>query len=195
VLAGVLGAPMAVLGGAKVGGYLNTHSVTNYFLAGAVACGLARVAAAGRAIPRVVLLALLIGLGGAWLVNPLARAQVAPSLARIAAWTTNPQEQAFAVARRAPGTVLLPWNPLPSLLADERLWSNAIGAWDRALGGAPLSEAQWRAWLPPAAQWIAFRPPRGAFLLLPLPTATLLPEFTKPVDVPGLEGWTVLARP
>lgn len=193
VLIGMLGAPMAVLGGAKVGGYLNTHSVTNYFLAGAVACGVARLAAEGHRLPRAMLLALLVGLAGTWLANPRARAQVAPTVARLGTWSTNPQEQAFAFARAHAGAVHLPWNPMATLLADGRLWNNEIGAWNRDLAGAPVTDAQWRRWLPPDARWLAFRPPRNAFAALPVPTARL-PEYAAPVQMPGLEGWIVRER-
>ncbi len=193
VLVGLLGAPMAVLGGAKVGGYLNTHSVTNYFLAGAVVCGLARLAASASVVGRLLLLGLVVALPATWVANPLARAQVSPAVARLRAWSANPQEQAFAFARAHPGAVLLPWNPLASLLADGRVWNNEIGAWNRDLAGVPIGDAQWRGTLPPGARWLAHRPPRHAFTLLPPPNGRT-PEYATPVQVPGLEGWTVLER-
>jgi hypothetical protein len=190
-LVGLVGVPMAVIGGAKVGGYLNTHSVTNYFLTGAATCGLAQLAAGGRLVPRALLAALLAVFAATYLGSAPRRAEAGPAVRRFVAWRADAQEQAFAFARAHPGAVVLPWNPLVTLLADGQLWNNEIGAWNRDLAGETVTDAQWRRWLPPDARWLAFRPARGAFVHLPSPTGRL-PEYVRPVQLPELDGWIVL---
>lgn len=188
-------APIAVVSAAKVGGFFNTFSVTTYFLAAAATIGLARAAGAddraGRAARTVLLLGLVLcaaDLGR----SPAGLRGVAPTLARLRAWDANPQERAYRAVRAHPGGVVLPWNPLATLLAEQRLDNNEIGAWNRDLAAVPIPDALWRRHLPPRLRLMAFRSPTGAFAWLP-PPAGRLPEFSRPATLPGLEGWTVLA--
>lgn len=189
-------APLAVVGGAKVGGFLNTFSVCSYFLVAATTIGLAAateatgragvVATAGFAAV-LALAAVDVGRG------PDGLAHARETVVRLAAWRDNPHERAFAAARAHPGEIYLPWNPLSTLLAEDRLDNNEIGAWNRDLAGVPIDDALWRRYLPPRLRVVAFRPPTGAFAWLPEPSARL-PELATPTTVPGLEGWTVLGR-
>jgi hypothetical protein len=189
-------APLAVVGGAKVGGFLNTFSVCSYFLVAAATVSLAAaatvperagVAATALLVVGLVVLAVDVGRGPAGLRS------VAHAVARLETWRDNPHEHAFAVARAHAGEIYFPWNPLSTLLAEDRLDDNEIGAWNRDLAGVPIDDALWRRFLPPRLRLIAFRPPTGAFAWLPEPSARL-PEFTEPSTMPGLEGWTVLGR-
>ncbi len=196
VTAAIVLAPLAVVGGAKVGGFLNTFSVCSYFLVAAATIGLAAATEATGGVGAVAT---------AWLAAALALAAVdvgrgpgglahaRDTLAELAAWRDNPHERAFDVARARPGEIYLPWNPLSTLLAEHRLDNNEIGAWNRDLAGVPIPDALWRRYLPPRLRVIAFRPPTGAFAWLPEPSARL-PELATPTTVPGLDGWTVLGR-
>jgi hypothetical protein len=196
-LVGLLMAPTAVLGGAKIGGYLNTHSFTNYFVLGAATLALgeaaARAGSPARRPAAALLLALLVALAIASLASPRQERAVRGALARLRAWRTNPQQQAYDFARAHPGEVWFPWNPLASLQAEGRLYHSEIGIWNRELVGMEMSEANLRRHLPPAMRWLAFRPPTGALTWLP-PANHHLPAFREPVAVPGLEGWVVYGR-
>lgn len=189
--------PIALVSGAKVGGYLNTFSVCTYFLVAAATLGLAALAnGSGRAgtAARVGLALGLVGLGVDLARGPAGLAAAPHAVAGLRAWADNPQERAFAAARAQPGEVYLPWNPLATLLAENRLDNTEIGAWNRDLAGVAIADAQWRRRLPPRLRFVAFRPPTGAFAWLPAPTKRL-PELSQPTTLEGLDGWTVLARP
>jgi hypothetical protein len=189
--------PVAIVSAAKVGGYLNTFSVCTYFLTAAATLGLASVARAGArggGLPRMALVIGVAGLGLAVARGPGGPWTAPTTLARLRAWADNPQEHAYAAARAHPGEIYFPWNPLATLLAENRLDNNEIGAWNRDLARSPIDDALWRSRLPPRLRLLASRPPRDAFTWLPPPTRRL-PEFTEPATVAGLEGWTVLARP
>jgi hypothetical protein len=193
---GILLAPLAVVGGAKVGGFLNTFSVCTYFLVAAATVGVAgatgapgRVGAVATALLAAAILAIAVDVGR----GPAGLRSVGRSVAELEAWRDNPHERAFAVARADPGEIYFPWNPLSTLLAENRLDDNEIGAWNRDLAGVPIDDALWRRYLPPRLRLVAFRPPTGAFAWLPEPSARL-PELVEPVTIPGLEGWTVLGR-
>ena len=184
-------APAAVLGGSKVGGYLNTFSVVSYFLVAAATTGLAIAARAGNSA-RVVLAMLLVIVAVGEARGPAGLASTRASVARLRAWGDGPHERAYRTALAHPGEIDFPWNPLAVLLAENRLDNSEIGAWNRDLAGVPISDTLWRRYLPPRLRLLAFRPPSGAFTWLPAPMRRL-PEFTEPGAVPGLEGWTVLA--
>jgi len=184
-------APAAIAGGAKVGGYLNTLSVTSYFLVAAATAGLAAAARDGDRVARVLLVAGLVGYGLVLGTGPAGVRSLQASVAGLRAWTDNPHERAFRAARAHPGEIDFPWDPLAVVLAENRLDNNEIGAWNRDLAGVPIDDALWRRHLPPRLRWMAFRPPTGAFTWLPEPTGRL-PELSAPASLPGLEGFTVL---
>jgi hypothetical protein len=186
-------APAAVVGGAKIGGYLNTHSVTTYFLVAALTLGLAARARAGSMAATAVLGVALVLLGADRLRAPDGPGPPAALVAQLGAWSTSPQQRAYEVARAHPGELYLPWNPLATLLAEGRLDNSEIGAWNRDLAGEPIATEVWRRWLPPDVRLLAHRPPTGAFTWMPGPTQRL-PEFREPATLPGLEGWIVLRR-
>jgi hypothetical protein len=192
-LVGVALVPMAIVGGAKVGGYLNTHSVTSYFLAAAATLGLATLARASDGSGLRLLVATLTLLTVERLVAPDGPRALAATIGGLRRFADNAQERAFRAAREEPGAIYFPWNPLATLLAEERLDNNEIGAWNRELAEIPIEDAQWRAHLPPRLRLLAYRPPAGAFTWLPAPPKRL-PEFTEPATIPLLPGWIVRAQ-
>ena len=191
---GVLNVPMCVLGGAKVGGYLNTHSYTTYFVLGAATVGLTRLAARRPGGPATLALAaLLLVLMGRFVTAPLSARLVRQAWARAAAWSDNPQQQAYDFARAHPGEAYFPWNPLSTLLADGVLFHSEIGMWNRELAGIEPTPAHLRQHLPAGVRIVASRPPTGNLTWLP-PANHHMPGFTHPGSVPGLEGWDVFTR-
>jgi hypothetical protein len=184
-------APAAIAGGAMVGGFLNTFSVSTYFLAAAATTALAALAAGDRRF-RIALAAALVVLAVREAAGPAGVASVPGTVARLGAWGDGPQDRAYRAALARPGTLYLPWNPLATLLAEDRLDNNEIGAWNRDLAGVAIADALWRRHLPPRLAMTAFRPAEGAFAWLPPPTGRL-PELARETTLPGLDGWTVLA--
>jgi hypothetical protein len=199
VLVGLLMAPASILGGAKVGGFLNTHSFTNYFLLGAATLGVAQVAtpteagSRARGAAAVALLGLVLVIAGSLLASPRQRAHARTGLARLGDWWSNPQQQAYDFARAHPGEVYFPWNPLASLQAEGQLFHSELGIWNRSLVGMAMDEEHLRRYLPPAPRLLAFRPPTGALTWLPPPNRHL-PDFDVPVSIPELPGWVVYRR-
>ena len=192
-LTGAALAPMAIVGGAKVGGYLNTHSVSSYFLAAAATLGLATIARTSGASGMRLLVATLALLTAERLLAPDGPRAFGATAAGVRGFGDNAQEQAYRAALALPGEIYFPWNPLATLLAEDRLDNNEIGAWNRDLAGVPIEDAQWRAHLPPRLRLLAHRPPAGAFTWLPAPEKRL-PEFTAPLALPLLPGWIVRAQ-
>jgi hypothetical protein len=196
-LVGLLMVPASVLGASKVGGFLNTHSFTNYFLLGAATLGLGEVATRTsgrvRGPAAVALLALVLIVAGSRLASPRQRAAARTALARLSTWSANPQQQAYDFARAHPGEVYFPWNPLASLQVEGRLYHSELGIWNRTLVGRTMGEAHLRRYLPAAPRLVAFRPPTGALTWLPPPNQHL-PDFNVPVAIPELPGWVVYRR-
>jgi len=191
---GVLEVPMCVLGGAKVGGYLNTHSYTTYFVLGAATLGLTRLAARRPDGPATLALAaLLVVLVGRFVAAPVDLRLVRQAWTRAASWSDNPQQQAYDFARAHPGEAYFPWNPLSTLLASGVLFHSEIGMWDRELAGFEPTPAHLRQHLPADVRLVASRPPTGNLTWLP-PANHHMAGFTRRTSVPGLEGWDVFTR-
>jgi len=194
LLVGLLMVPMSVLGGAKLGGYLNTHSPTNYFVLGAATLGLSRLAGRRPSGPMAMLLAaLLCLLVGRYVLDAHSGPLLQGALARLRAWSDNPQQQAYEFARQHPGEAYFPWNPLAPLQANGVLFHSEIGMWNRELTGVEPTPEHVRRFLPPDARIVASRPPTSNLSRLP-PANHHLPQYSRLVTEPGLEGWEVRAR-
>jgi hypothetical protein len=194
LLVGVAQIPMAIVGAAKVGGYLNSHSMASYFLTAALTLATGKVALEARGnAGRVPLILLLAALLAAPLLRSDASDRMATTLADLRAWRQNPHERAYAYARAHPGEVYLPWDSLATLLAEGRLDSSAMGLWNRDLAGIVVSDELWRRYVPAHARYLAFRVPTGPLQSLPSP-ATRLPEYRERVELPEFPGWVVYRR-
>jgi len=178
----------------KVGGDVSAFSPALYFwLIGALLLladtalaeetkepGVARVA---KAVWAVLLIGLLLGtpsrLSGLYRLTKLYR--------------FNQQEAACAILRKNAGQVYFPNNPLAHLMTEKKLYQFSFGVINRRLGGYPVSEGHFRAYLPPNLKAVLF----GS---LWSPTETLTHEATLSY-LPGLTlqgrdqmGWVVYAR-
>lgn len=105
--------PLGLTAAMKVGGWLNSLHSLNYLLP-LMAAALARAAAAQPVRARAGL-AVLVGLAVA--------VGFYRSQEREGQWVlSRKQEQWLAVARENPGRVYFPWNPLPTLITDRRIY-------------------------------------------------------------------------
>jgi hypothetical protein len=193
---GVAMVPTAVVGGAKLGAFLNAHSYASYFIAGAATLGAGELAARPDGCGTIARLSIAAALGAlvvSYANSPVDVQAARQSLAGLRTWTDNPQQHAFEFARAHPGEVYFPLNPLASLQAEGRLDHAAVGIWDRSQAGFAPPPALLRRYLPPQLRWVAFRPLRGGFTLLPDP-AQLAPGFTRRVTLPELRGFDVFER-
>jgi hypothetical protein len=194
LLTGLLMVPTSVMGSAKVGGYLNSHSFASYFLLGAATLGLTEAARAGARSSRLAkaaLAGLALALAASDIVDRSRYEALRVAIGRLGSWSDNPQTAAYEFARAHPGEVYLPWNPLASLLADGVLYHSDFGIWDRELAGQPPADDLWRQHLPPRMRFVAFR--SGIGRSLPSPTRRL-PEFTARVAAEELPRWEVYER-
>jgi hypothetical protein len=153
------------------GGFNSAHGM--FFLA--IALGLRLQAADWPALARSALIGML---------SVLALVGAADRLNR---WTPDPyQDRLLAVVRQHPGRIYLPWNPLPTLLSDGKIYPFEYALFARQITGTGLSPEQIRAALPaqPVVLYDPLAPTRDI--------ARYLPE-AKPVTLPALSATT--ARP
>lgn len=185
LLAAVALVPVGVLARIKYGGDVNSyHSL--YYLLAAAACIVAR-GELGASADRGRRLAVLLAAGA--LVGALPKLTVCGYLRHP---RENPQEKAFALARRHPGEIFFPWNPLSTLMAEGRLDHFDHDLVDRELAGLAPSEEHFRAHLPPRLRWVCFSteglPHTGDYARRHLPELSVLVE-------PAPPGWSCYARP
>jgi hypothetical protein len=140
-LAAILLLPVGVLASLKIGADINSvHSY--YFLIAAAAAGVTALAAKrpARYAPMVVVLA------GATLAGAFCEARWRSSLGVSLGWDTN--EAAFEFARTRPGEAYFPWDPLATLLAENRYYHFEYGVQDRLYAGLKPTPEQIEEGLP-----------------------------------------------
>jgi hypothetical protein len=71
---------------------------------------------------------------------------------------TNPSQAAFEYLRTQPGKAYFPWNPLPALLAEGKLYHLDYTIYDREIRGYPLTDQQFESNIPPSCRLVAFPP-------------------------------------
>ena len=103
----------------------------------------------------------------------------------------NPQQLSYAFAKAHPGEVYFPWNPLSTLLAENTPYHFAYGLLDRQLAEMPVSPDYFYAYMPAHLKWVAVS--KGNEYGMEIAQA-YLPNFSHPVDLPELPGWTVLEK-
>jgi hypothetical protein len=185
--------PTALLGRAKVGGDVNALAGPLYLLTIAASLTVLRaqpdVATAGansgsraRLGPAIALpLAAVVLCAMTW-----PRLREIPRL--LDAFPNNPERTGFAFARRHPGEVYFPSNPLITLYSERRAHHLSDGVSSRALARIEVGDSHIQAFLPRRMEWVAFVGP-GDF------SGVYLPQFNRRVQVDGLPAyWTVLAR-
>jgi hypothetical protein len=98
-------------------------------------------------------------------------------------------DRAVSYARAHPGRVYFPWNPLLTLMAEQRAYHFAYGVYDRELAGMPVTPEHFRAGLPADVQEVLYATHDERQLL-----AAYLTDFTEEVQLPELPGWAILRR-
>ena len=103
----------------------------------------------------------------------------------------TPTEVAYKYALGHRGKAYFPYNPLPALFVEGKMYHIDYALFDREIRGYPLTEGQFRSGIPPGARLVAFPP--GT---MPLSKAMInFVADSRRVIEPGLEGWTVFERP
>lgn len=186
--------PTSLLGRVKFGGATNTFSFTLYFLA----------AAATLLVFRLILAPVSINTGSLQSFTPLKFLTVVLVIAfflkniptnalkslpgLLQQLPNNPHQVAYNYARHHPGEAYFPWNPLSSLMAEGKLYHFEYALEDRLLAGYPVSNENFRSYIPSNINKIAFFGRNDGYVM------DLLPEFSRKVEDNDLPGWTVYQR-
>ncbi|MFB0561851.1 MAG: hypothetical protein ACETWM_11675 [Candidatus Lokiarchaeia archaeon] len=186
--------PTSVLGRVKVGGDVNTLSPTVYFLAAAVSLALIKFASGSlssytrltQSSAKILLVLLITGLICVNIPNFWGIPSVLNKL------PGNKQKVAYEYAKKHPGEVYFPTNPLSSLLAEGKLYHHAYGLFDRELSGFRVSDEHFQAHIPTNIRLVAFQ--SHIRLWLSKYVMNYLPEFSKRVTIDELPGWVVYVR-
>jgi hypothetical protein len=192
LLVGVALLPFSIAGRAKAGGDVNSLSFALFFLT----CGLtvmladvARYAKSGgmRRLAVSTLVATILPLAVS--EAPLAF-DLPASFERLSG---AGQEVAFQYLKRHPGEAYFPWYPLAHYYAERQFRHYSYGIVERLLAGEPVSEAEFRAYIPANPEIVAFGND-GTRILLGYDLMKYLPEYHYRVVVPDLPGWQIYGK-
>lgn len=144
--------PGSLAGYIKLGGYVNSLACTDFFLLIAAVTGAVHILSAlelDSPVRRSVTGGMLVfGLVLAIKTNFAGVNGIVPSWSNILHPYDNPQQQAFDYAKKHPGELYCPWNPLTTLLADGKLYHFEWGIVDRTVGSHPATDQQYLRHLP-----------------------------------------------
>jgi hypothetical protein len=107
---------------------------------------------------------------------------------RIEELSTAPQQEAYEFAKSHPGQAYFPWFPLPTILAEKKLYHSTYAIFDREIAGYRPSFEHVRSVFPDTLRYIAYKDIYVNIL------QSYFPEFTKVITVDGLPGWNVYSR-
>ncbi|MBC8105159.1 MAG: hypothetical protein H7Z14_01100, partial [Anaerolineae bacterium] len=193
LLSGLSLLPMAILGFVKIGGYVNNFALTGFFIAlGATVCMVTcwpRIESpALRQLARSLACALIIIRA---LQILMVEGNVKSMWTRVRHIDQNQQEAIYGYALTNPGTIYFPWNTLPTLLAEKKLYHFEWGLVDRLASPYQPTVQQIQAHLPSQPRAIAFGPMvQSSYSLQIFPYATArLPAHD---DLPG---FTLVGEP
>jgi hypothetical protein len=189
-LVALLHVPTALLGRIKVGGSVNNFSLVSYFLLVA-AVELVRQRAC---VPdRIGILSRRLLVGSAVGLVLLAVPQQAYFFRDFTGLEQTREEQIVRFLRHHPGEAYFPWNPLPHLVTEGRLYHFAYGLFDRDLGGFRVKQEHLLRFVPPHCRYVCFPEGRRQHR----PPACLeawLREFPRRVEIPELPGFECYER-
>jgi hypothetical protein len=169
----------------KLGGGEVSFAPTLTFLAVAVALLTLSNAAREGAFSAAVRPALAAGLA---LATALHAAFPVNLAARVENLSTAPQQEAYDFARLHPGQAYFPWFPLPTILAEKKLYHSTYAIFDREIAGYRPSYEHVRSVFPDTLRYIAYKDIYVNIL------QSYFPEFTTIATVDGLPGWNVYSR-
>lgn len=183
--------PTSLLGRVKAGGDNNAYGPATCFACLSAACWLmlaVRDWYARRGVCDCRRLKRFIwpGMVGAQL---LAAWLVVSGVMTYQACGNGAMDRAVSYAREHPGRVYFPWNPLLTLMAEQRAYHFAYGVYDRELAGMPVTLEHFRAGLPADVTEVLYSTQDERQLL-----RDYLTDFTVEVQLPELPGWVILRR-
>lgn len=182
--------PVSILAKVKAGGDFNSFSFALFFLCIANTTMLAQLASSGDCDGRLrrVALAFLLAMA-----LPLALLEGSLAMAIPAAAGILPETEQHIVyeyIKRHPGEGYFPWFPLSHLLAEGTFYHSTYGATDQLLAGVPVSEEQFRAFIPKSLRFAAFgkdgwRVSQGHDYM------NFLPKLRGHLSIAELPGWEI----
>jgi hypothetical protein len=154
VLVALCNIPTALLGRLKVGGSANNFSVSTYFLLiGLLVCLHQACISTTAPTRRLAQTAVAIAVVGLALVFVPQQAYFFRDFAGL---RDTKEAQVTRFVRNHPGAAYFPWNPLPHLAAEGRLYHFAYGLFDRELGGFRIDAAHFRKFVPAHCRYVCF---------------------------------------
>jgi hypothetical protein len=196
LIGGCLEIPPAILGYVKRGGDFNGEAYALYPLA------IALILILGRCVWSVPRLAALLIVLTLYLGVSESRGTMREVLrfVRTPSGDTNPRARWIAeqrlvlrYLREHPGEAYFPYNILDHLAVEKRLYHFEAGVDFQAIAGYPIGLEHLREFMPPRTQMICY-PALVSELITEPTTPGYLGDFTTPVSVPDLPGFTCFAR-
>jgi hypothetical protein len=160
-LATVLMLPVGIAASMKIGGDQNSMHSYYFVIAGAAVT----VASLAGKRPEVYASAALL-LGAMGLVSAVYEAPRRPVIGNMPRWDKN--EAAFDFARSRPGESYFPWDPLATLLAENRFYHFEYGVQDRIYAGREPGPRQLAEGLPAHLKKIIYPMPNMTGLMVKL---------------------------
>lgn len=196
LIGGCLEIPPAILGYVKRGGDFNGEAYALYPLAIALILILGRcVWSVPRLAALLIVLTLYLGVSESrGMMRELPRFDRAPSggTSPRARWMAE-QRLVLRYLREHPGEAYFPYNILDHLAVEKRLYHYESGVDFQAIAGYPLGLEHLREFTPPRTRIICY-PTLVSELITEPTTPGYLGDFTTPVSVPDLPGFTCFAR-
>jgi hypothetical protein len=183
----LFGVPASLLGRVKYGGSVNTLCYTMYFVVLGAILALLRLDRERHSKRRFVPGFFLIAAFWAALVQFRAFLDL-PRLLRDL--PHNPETTGYAFARAHPQQTYFPHQALISVMAEGKAYQGAVGVEDSAVAGFPLTESEFRAFMPKDLRFVLLR----RRVDLERYALRFLPTFRKQIELPELPGWTVLVQ-
>lgn len=195
LLVALLLIPFSIIGRIKLGGYSNALTPTSYFLTIALCAWIAgyRLSAIPQTHPDgflrfVISISCMLVVGLSILaLTPLDRTiqlwQETHSLQK------NPQQQAYEFSLKHPHEAYFPWNPLSTLMSENRYYLFAYGVFDLQLAYDFRSVEQAKKDLPDQLKYVATH--RDA---QPFDLRGITPQYTRRVTLEALSNWNVYIR-
>lgn len=155
-----------------------------FYLAAAVSLLLASTAGAGGEEPaRRAARGVGVALAGVALFFVAART--------LDLWRADPkgEDPAYEFARRNPGSIYFPRNPLPTVMAERKVYHAEPALESRTRAGYPPGKGHLEAYVPPDPRYIVVRPGEA----FPRERFTVFRESVY-IEAPALPGWKTYAR-
>jgi hypothetical protein len=182
-IVGIFMVPVAVLGYLKIGGDVNALSFCFYFFAAAA------VLALRQHIQAKVSGYLAVGIVALFVLFNFTR--MPGIFKKIPFWLqAGSRQTAYEYAKRHPGEVWFPWDPLTSLMAEGKSYHFIYGLYDRSLSGFPLSQEHFLRHMPSNIRIVADPWDDLSYRYVSL----LLPEFSQRVEMKEFPGWFIYTR-